>query len=91
MYNGKNCSCVFANIRAACSLRSICPGQHLANIGLWSAMATLLAAVDISKALDEHGKEVTPPIAFSGGLTIAFPGFFSGHGSLCLPYFLFVR
>jgi hypothetical protein len=39
---------------------SICPGQYLASDSVWIAMATMLATLKISKALDDEGKEITP-------------------------------
>jgi hypothetical protein len=38
----------------------ICPGQNLATDSVWIAMATLLATLKISKALDDDGNEITP-------------------------------
>ncbi|KAG6845121.1 hypothetical protein H0H87_000548 [Tephrocybe sp. NHM501043] len=46
--------------------RRICPGRHLADDNLWIAIATTLATIKFSKALDVNGKEITPdatPIA----------------------------
>lgn len=40
--------------------RRICPGRFMAYESLWMAMATVLAAFDISKAKDADGKDVTP-------------------------------
>ncbi|KAG6903267.1 hypothetical protein C0995_000162 [Termitomyces sp. Mi166 len=40
--------------------RRICPGRHLAEDSLWIAIATTLATVKFSEALDEDGKEITP-------------------------------
>jgi hypothetical protein len=35
---------------------------------VWSAIATVLATVNISKALDKDGKEITPLLEVSGGI-----------------------
>lgn len=34
---------------------------------LWIAMASILAVFDISKALDENGKEITPKVLLEPG------------------------
>ncbi|KAG5642591.1 hypothetical protein DXG03_002515 [Asterophora parasitica] len=47
----------------------ICPGRHLADASIWIAIASILAAVKISKAIDEDGKEITPEISISCGIT----------------------
>lgn len=40
--------------------RRICPGQHLAYESLWIAVASVLAAYDITPALDDEGRPVIP-------------------------------
>lgn len=45
----------------------ICPGRHLADTSTWSVMANLVAAFDISKALDEKGNEMTLKVEFCTG------------------------
>ncbi|EKM54991.1 uncharacterized protein PHACADRAFT_208527 [Phanerochaete carnosa HHB-10118-sp] len=40
--------------------RRICPGKHMAHEIMWIAVACTLAAFSISKARDEHGREITP-------------------------------
>lgn len=47
----------------------ICPGQYLAMASLWIVMATILATIDISKAKDEDGKQITPLGKMTSGLT----------------------
>ncbi|KAF9459534.1 cytochrome P450 [Collybia nuda] len=49
--------------------RRICPGRHLANASVWIALVSILATLDISKAVDDNGKEITPEVAFSSGIT----------------------
>lgn len=49
--------------------RRICPGRHLADASLWIAVASILATITISKALDENGKEITPEVGFTDGIT----------------------
>ncbi|KAJ7585231.1 cytochrome P450 [Mycena floridula] len=48
--------------------RRICPGRHFADGSLWIAMASMLAVFDISKAIDNDGKEITPQLTFTIGL-----------------------
>lgn len=36
----------------------ICPGMHYAEVVYMAAMATMLATVDIVRALDADGKEI---------------------------------
>lgn len=48
--------------------RRICPGRHLATNSLWIMVATMLATLDISKAKDEDGHEITPPPEMSTGV-----------------------
>ncbi|EDR09464.1 uncharacterized protein LACBIDRAFT_190116 [Laccaria bicolor S238N-H82] len=47
--------------------RRICPGRHLADTSAWSVMANLVAAFNISKALDQKGHEMTPKVEFCTG------------------------
>ncbi|KAF4564799.1 hypothetical protein EYR40_010971 [Pleurotus pulmonarius] len=49
--------------------RRICPGRHLAHASVFIAVATIFATLNISKAKDEHGSEVTPGLVFETGLT----------------------
>ncbi|KAJ8583990.1 cytochrome P450 [Rhizopogon salebrosus TDB-379] len=56
--------------------RRICPGRHTADASLWSAIATMLATVDISPAKDDQGKAIKFTPKFTAGLTchpVAFP------------------
>ncbi|KAL0953802.1 hypothetical protein HGRIS_004984 [Hohenbuehelia grisea] len=48
--------------------RRICPGRHLAYNSLWVIIATLLATCDISKALDEEGREINVEPKFLYGI-----------------------
>ncbi|KZT03583.1 cytochrome P450 [Laetiporus sulphureus 93-53] len=47
--------------------RRICPGKDLADSSVWLAIAYIAAALDISKARDDAGREITPPAAFNSG------------------------
>ncbi|KAH9925583.1 uncharacterized protein B0H18DRAFT_1119421 [Fomitopsis serialis] len=48
--------------------RRICPGRRFADIGIWQAMANIVATFDLGKARDAMGNEITPPGTFSSGL-----------------------
>ncbi|KAK7046397.1 cytochrome P450 [Favolaschia claudopus] len=47
--------------------RRRCPGRHMADAGLWVAIASILASFDITKAMDEHGREIEPSYEFDAG------------------------
>lgn len=49
--------------------RRICVGRHLALASVWIVLATLVSTVNISKAVDSHGKEVEPVVGFTTGLS----------------------
>ncbi|EDR06873.1 uncharacterized protein LACBIDRAFT_236174 [Laccaria bicolor S238N-H82] len=48
--------------------RRICPGSHIAQSTLWLVAASMLATFDITKGLDESGKEVEPGLEYTSGL-----------------------
>ncbi|KIJ97415.1 hypothetical protein K443DRAFT_133869 [Laccaria amethystina LaAM-08-1] len=48
--------------------RRICPGSHIAHSNLWLVAASILATFNITKALDESGKEVEPGLEYITGL-----------------------
>ncbi|KAH9917081.1 cytochrome P450 [Fomitopsis serialis] len=48
--------------------RRICPGRRFAEIGIWQAMANIVATFDLGKARDAMGNEITPSGTFSSGL-----------------------
>jgi len=50
--------------------RRICPGRHLAEASLWSAMACLLTVFKFSKAKDESGREIEINPRWHGGLSV---------------------
>lgn len=50
--------------------RRICPGRHLAEASIWSAMVCLLAVFKFSKAKDETGREIEIEPRWHGGLTV---------------------
>ncbi|KAL6308002.1 cytochrome P450 [Sparassis latifolia] len=49
--------------------RRICPGRRFADEAIWIAIANIVATLNISKARDAHGEDITPPLAFSGGFS----------------------
>ena len=40
--------------------RRICPGRYMAHESLWISIASIVAAFDITKAVDEHGNAIEP-------------------------------
>ncbi|KAL5334706.1 cytochrome P450 [Aspergillus crustosus] len=49
--------------------RRVCPGQYLALAGVYIAVATLLATVEMKCPVDEKGREIQPTVTFSTGLS----------------------
>jgi len=49
-------------------LYRICPGRYLALNSAWIAIASLLATFNLTKAIDEQGKEIEPVIDYSEGI-----------------------
>ena len=45
----------------------ICPGRHLAESSYWGIASSMIAAFDISKALDPNGREINIPLEFTHG------------------------
>ena len=50
--------------------RRICPGRHLAEASLFSAMTSLLAVFKFSKPRDETGGEIEIEPQWQGGVTV---------------------
>ncbi|KAI1360360.1 cytochrome protein [Xylaria arbuscula] len=48
--------------------RRICPGRYFADSTVWLTIVRSLAVFDISKALDEHGREIEPIAKFTASL-----------------------
>ncbi|KAJ6511711.1 cytochrome P450 [Mycena vulgaris] len=48
--------------------RRICPGKHMAYSSLWITIASILATLDIKKALDKNEKEIEPSHEYFPGL-----------------------
>ncbi|KAH6888021.1 cytochrome P450 [Thelonectria olida] len=49
--------------------RRVCVGKHLAEASVWIVVAVMLSTLEIEKGLDEEGREVTPAIELTNGLT----------------------
>ncbi|KAF8977340.1 cytochrome P450 [Cyathus striatus] len=49
--------------------RRICPGQYFADASLWIAVCSILATLDIGRALDNEGTEIIPEVKLDIGLT----------------------
>ncbi|KAF9459489.1 cytochrome P450 [Collybia nuda] len=49
--------------------RRICPGRYLADTSIWIAIVSILATLDITKVVDVDGKEITPKVSFTTGVT----------------------
>lgn len=50
--------------------RRICPGRFMGRATDWIAIASILSALDISPALDKHGKEIIPEEIYEAGLAV---------------------
>ncbi|KAG2111177.1 cytochrome P450 [Suillus discolor] len=50
--------------------RRICPGRHLAEASIWSAIVCMLAVFNFSRAKDETGKEIEIEPRWNPGLTV---------------------
>lgn len=48
--------------------RRICPGRYLADTSIWLTIARSLAVFNITKGLDENGREIEPHVKFTSGL-----------------------
>jgi len=48
--------------------RRVCTGSHFADANIFIVAASILAAFNISKPLDENGNEVDPVVSFSTGM-----------------------
>ncbi|KAH7020048.1 cytochrome P450 [Ilyonectria destructans] len=49
--------------------RRVCVGQHLAEASVWIVVVGMLSTLKIQKALDTEGREVTPVVELTNGLT----------------------
>lgn len=52
--------------------RRICPGRYMARDAVWIAMVSILASFEITKAVDDEGKEIEPKDEFTSGI-ISYP------------------
>jgi len=46
----------------------ICPGRHLVHSSAWILMASFLATMNISKAVDANGKQIEPEIKYENSI-----------------------
>lgn len=46
-----------------------CPGRFLGENSLWIVAVSVLAAFDITRAVDEHGQEIMPDLEYATGVT----------------------
>ncbi|KAF5310107.1 hypothetical protein D9619_010511 [Psilocybe cf. subviscida] len=44
--------------------RRLCPGENLVDSSIWVLIASMIATLDISKAVDEHGNVIEPKVDF---------------------------
>ena len=50
------------------SVTRLCPGNHLIDSSVWLLIASMLATLDISKAVDEHGNTVEPVVKYDNSI-----------------------
>ena len=48
--------------------RRRCPGSFMIDASLWIAIASMLAAFDVSKAVDEFGEVVEPEVVYDNSV-----------------------
>jgi len=48
--------------------RRQCPGNHLVDSSIWLLLVSMLATLDISKAVDEHGNTVEPTVKYDNAV-----------------------
>ncbi|KAG6376579.1 cytochrome P450 [Boletus reticuloceps] len=48
--------------------RRRCPGMHLVESSAWLLMVSMIATLDIGKALDEYGIEIEPEVVFDNAI-----------------------
>lgn len=61
---------------------NLCLGLNLAEVSLFTACVMTLAVFNISKAVEENGVEITPPIDYTSGTITYVIIFIVGCGSL---------
>ncbi|OCH90107.1 cytochrome P450 monooxygenase [Obba rivulosa] len=47
--------------------RRVCPGQDFADASIWLLIANMVATMDISRAQDTRGNDITPSASFTSG------------------------
>ncbi|KIJ06259.1 hypothetical protein PAXINDRAFT_20539 [Paxillus involutus ATCC 200175] len=53
--------------------RYVCPGAHFTEVSLFLNVASILATLDILKAVDDQGREMDPVIEYTDGITRIVP------------------
>ncbi|EPS99982.1 hypothetical protein FOMPIDRAFT_1123320 [Fomitopsis schrenkii] len=56
--------------------RRLCPGREFADATLFLAMASMAAALDIGKARDGEGNDITPNVSFASSSIVSYPEVF---------------
>lgn len=51
--------------------RRICPGVHMAYYSVWIAVVSTLATFEITKARDQDGNLIEPPLEFEEGIVVS--------------------
>lgn len=60
----------------SCFCYRSCPGSRIADNDVWLVISRMIATMDIRKARDEHGVEITPnPVFRTGTVTYAIISF----------------
>ena len=58
-------------LKRSCSrLHSRCPDAHLAECSAWLLIVSMIATLDIGKAMDEHGVQVEPEVVRQFDLSV---------------------
>ena len=53
------------SVRLVQAVDRLCPGREFADATLFLAMASMISALDIAKAQDAEGKDITPAVSFA--------------------------
>ena len=60
--------CDHALKRSRSRLHSRCPGAHLVESSAWLLIVSMIATLDIGKAIDEHGMQVEPEVVYDNSI-----------------------
>jgi hypothetical protein len=83
--DGTSIRCLTLNglVSSRCALR-ICPGRYMAFSAVWIGIASLIAAFDITKAVDENGDVIEPSQEYSSALVVYVFGLKSQNAKLLI-------